>query len=198
MACILNCFRNLCCNTNNHDNNNNNNNNNSNENINRNKNTKTISDCFFDGNLTKEELYLLNNLELQEKDIPAFDFIGINTWAKVLRVLDGDTVVLVIIINSHPYKFSTRLSYIDCAELHSENPTEVAHAHKAANRLKELIGNNLVYIKCQKWDKFGRLLAELYKDDNSNISFNQILLDEKLAYPYKGCKKIEFTKWYGL
>jgi endonuclease YncB( thermonuclease family) len=48
----------------------------------------------------------------------------------------------------------------------------------------------LVYIKCKDFDKYGRLLGDVYKTDEDDISFSEILMEEKLAYFYDGKKKL--------
>ena len=48
---------------------------------------------------------------------------------------------------------------------------------------------NLVIVKCLEFDKYGRLLVELYSDTQSD-SFNKILVDKNLAVSYDGGKKI--------
>jgi hypothetical protein len=50
-----------------------------------------------------------------------------------------------------------------------------------------------VWIECLDFDKYGRLLANIYKSDNTltpSESFSSILLKEKLAYTYTGETKL--------
>jgi endonuclease YncB( thermonuclease family) len=47
-----------------------------------------------------------------------------------------------------------------------------------------------VWVECFDFDKYGRLLANIYKEENSQEHFSQILLREKLAYEYKGDTKL--------
>jgi endonuclease YncB( thermonuclease family) len=49
---------------------------------------------------------------------------------------------------------------------------------------------NLVYIKCKDFDKYGRLLGDVYRTDEDDKSFSEILMEEKLAYFYDGKKKL--------
>ena len=60
--------------------------------------------------------------------------------------------------------------------------------------INELQNNkNLVTVKCLEFDKYGRLLVELFSvavDSSSSKSFNQILVDKNLAVSYDGGKKI--------
>ena len=48
---------------------------------------------------------------------------------------------------------------------------------------------NLVTVKCLQFDKYGRLLVELYGIDKAK-SFNNILIEKKLAVVYDGDKKV--------
>ena len=50
----------------------------------------------------------------------------------------------------------------------------------------------VVYLKCLDFDKYGRLLAEIYT--HSDVSFSQHLLDNKLAYKYTGQTKLTETE----
>lgn len=43
----------------------------------------------------------------------------------------------------------------------------------------------LVYVKCYDFDKYGRLLIDLYLNKDEK-SLSDILLEEKLAYVYNG------------
>jgi hypothetical protein len=58
--------------------------------------------------------------------------------------------------------------------------------------LKEKSHSTLVKIKCGDFDKYGRLLAEIYtiKNDTQDISFSQHLLYNNLAYKYTGQTKL--------
>jgi endonuclease YncB( thermonuclease family) len=47
----------------------------------------------------------------------------------------------------------------------------------------------LVWLKCHKFDKYGRVLADIYRSSEHGVSFSQILLAEGLAKEYHGGKK---------
>ena len=51
-------------------------------------------------------------------------------------------------------------------------------------------GMYFVWVECFDFDKYGRLLASIYSDENSSESFSQVLIKEKLAYEYKGDTKL--------
>lgn len=138
------------------------------------------------------------------EDVDFFHLNGMQCLAKVVRVYDADTVHCIFFINGKAFKFKVRLARIDTAEKKSEDPAERAWAQKAIRRLEELIDGKLIWLKCHKWDKYGRLLGELYLSEESMIggavddgqkSINQTLLDEGLAYEYHGGSREEFRDW---
>ena len=125
--------------------------------------------------------------------------------ARVVDIYDGDTITLVIGI-PQPYRFNIRLSDIDTCEMKSHEPGAKQLAMAARNRLCELITDVnpkelkrkevrkilndrvfMVEIRCGKFDKYGRLLGWIHKH---NQCLNQVLLQEKYAYPYQGQTKL--------
>jgi len=138
--------------------------------------------------------------------------------ARVIDIYDGDTCSCLILENDKtPYIIHIRLNGIDTCEMTSKTNRELAY--KARYRLYQLVSNTnnenediyisrkqmkeklssefcLVMLSCSKFDKYGRLLANIYDIDTTinNISkktsFNQKLIDEKLAYPYDGKTKL--------
>ncbi len=137
-----------------------------------------------------------NFLEMVKySDVEYFNLNGHKTWTKCVKVYDGDTGTFVFFLYGKPYKFRIRLADIDTAELKSDDVEEVEYANRAKDRLMELIGNNLVYLECLRWDKYGRLLGKIYQDNITQKSINQILLDEHLAYKYNGGKRVNFREW---
>ena len=105
-----------------------------------------------------------------------------------------------------------RLNGIDTCEIHSKNEIIKAKGLKAKYRLIELLCpfeklNNilcitkkqivdlfdkntcLIWLECLEFDKYGRLLGNIYIDDKTkNVS--NILIEEKLAYKYDGSTKL--------
>ena len=133
--------------------------------------------------------------KVQYADIDFFNLKGYECWAKVVRVWDGDSFYVVFFLNGKPVKYRVRLYGIDTAEDRSKDPAEHVWAMKSKDRLIELIGGELIYLKCHEFEKYGRLLAEAYWDPGMLTSFNQTLLDEKLAYKYYGKTREPFREW---
>lgn len=103
--------------------------------------------------------------------------------AKVVRVVDGDTVVLDIDLGfTIHWKSSCRLYGINTPELNSRDKDEKLKALEAKNFLiQELPVGSDVVINSKKLDKYGRPLVEIM---NNNININQELLVLGLAQEY--------------
>jgi len=124
---------------------------------------------------------------------PKFTLKDPRLWyyrCKVLRVVDGDTVMLLRDKGTYQYDvIKVRLAGIDAPERRprvgskEQRARERKLADTATNRLIELIGDSEVIIRTQKAGKFGRLLAEIYKP-NQTKSVNDIMLEEGHAVVY--------------
>lgn len=144
---------------------------------------------------------------------PQFSLNGQKMWGRVVSVYDGDTLTIALNVFNHVYKFSVRMNGIDTCEIKSKNEKNKEFACIARSRLLSLITekdcsetstwndrrkiNNIlsknvycVWVECLDFDKYGRLLANIYKDENSKEHFSHILIKEKLAYDYKGDTKL--------
>jgi endonuclease YncB( thermonuclease family) len=163
-------------------------------------------------------------LEDCTKDTPEFSLCGLTLKGKVVELYDADTCKIALPIFDKFYKFTCRLNGIDTPEMKPlkskpNRDNEIIWAKKArAELLKMICDNNLhssfdnldikkddiikelqnnkklVNVKCEIWDKYGRLLVELYNTDETdftfNKSFNNILIEKNLAVAYGGGTKI--------
>lgn len=143
--------------------------------------------------------------------VPFFTLSGIRKVARLVDVYDGDTVTCIFpILKDNYYKFNLRLKGIDTAELKNADLIAKRKALEARHKIltfccetdynlnvdcsrhdiqKYLKENNiLVWIECFDFDKYGRVLAHVYKEPDS-ISLSELLLNAKLAYAYDGGKK---------
>jgi endonuclease YncB( thermonuclease family) len=144
------------------------------------------------------------------RDTPEFSLDGIQTYGRVVDIYDGDTMKVVISLFGNFYKFNVRLAGIDTCEIKSKNEQAKLLALRAhdklvrlclrdvytANQTKKGLADTLnsdvysVWLQCYKFDKFGRLLCDVYDNQSSLQSFSSIMLDERLAYPYHGDTKL--------
>jgi len=155
------------------------------------------------------------SLENSTKETPEFSLHGLTLQGKVVECYDADTCKIVLPILNTFYKFTCRLNGIDTPEMKplktkANRDSEIVWAKKARAELLrlitdhtldnldikkedviELLKNNkkLITVKCLEFDKYGRLLVELY-NINDTISFGDILIEKGLAVSYDGGKKV--------
>lgn len=163
-----------------------------------------------------------NNLSLIESsyEISEYSLANTSMEGKVVYVYDGDTVHIVFSINNKLIKYNCRLLGIDSPEICPKNvpdkvkrELEIASAIKSRNYLiaqvtgiepandltkksiKELCAKSrkLVHVKCYDFDKYGRLLVEIFLNANETTSINKHMVAKKLAVEYDGGTKKEFT-----
>lgn len=138
---------------------------------------------------------------------PGLSINGLKCYGRLIDVYDGDTVKVILPTFNSYYKFTIRLNGIDTCEIKSKDKILQDNGIKARDRVLELLTNNkkntkkdiknllesevfLVWVECFNNDKYGRILANIYKDENEKKSISEILLEEKLAYSYEGKKKL--------
>ena len=82
---------------------------------------------------------------------------------KVVRVYDGDTFHLAFRVSwRRTCRIRVRLAGVDCAELRSTDADEKFIAERAKRVLEELVlGRAVTLHQPLRWDKYGRLLADL-------------------------------------
>jgi endonuclease YncB( thermonuclease family) len=153
---------------------------------------------------------IINIMEnFNDTNTPLFSFNGINGMSRVVDITDGDTIKAIINFKGDYYKIIVRLNDIDTCETKSKCEENKNLGIEAKKRLFNLITNKnidnndkklikqefhnncyLIYLKCYDFDKYGRVLGDIYQNENDNISFSSILIKEKLAYIYGGKTKL--------
>tara|TARA_Y100000389_G_scaffold69001_1_gene65549 strand:- start:8229 stop:8648 length:420 start_codon:yes stop_codon:yes gene_type:complete len=128
------------------------------------------------------------------KNTKELSFEGRICKAKVVEVYDGDTVKIVFPLieddENTLYKWNCRLINIDTPELRTRNIKEKNFGIIVRDNLREKILNKVVDIHCKDFDKYGRLLIEIFSENNS---INEWLIDNSYAKKYDGGKK---SKWF--
>ena len=158
----------------------------------------------------------------QTLDTPLFTLNGQIHQAKCVKCYDADTIHVVIALHGVYTRFRCRLKGVDTAELRSKNSEEKAHAKAARDYVKSIILDKVITIHCYEFDKYGRLLVDVFTDNSSlsnttksiNIShdlqhhaggipldntrqlhMNKHLIECGYAYVYDGGKRLNFAKW---
>lgn len=188
-------------------------------------------------NLTEQEKEEL--LQCKNCNINDFSLKGKEFYCKVVNVYDADTCRAVFFLNGDLVKYTIRLKGVDSPEIRPPSSDKYRHfqitaAKQSRNRLiqlctdcqleieselskskiQKLINDNkkIIKIKCEEFDKYGRLLASLYTDidrysvgeineepvnkekvPNKLFNINHKLIDEGFAYEYDGGTKKKFN-----
>ncbi len=116
--------------------------------------------------------------------------------AKLLRVIDGDTVVLDIDLGFDvSIRQTVRLFGINAPEIHAKDPTEKMMGIRARDRLSEILGHGttkLRVVTVKGNDKYGRYLADIFVStlEASSFSVSDTLIAENLVFVYDGKTKV--------
>lgn len=162
---------------------------------------------------------------LQIEDIPEYSLANNNYIGKIVDIYDGDTCKIILLKNDNFIRFNCRLIGVDTPEMKINKKHDNEYdslslkdkAYKARNRLIQLGTNilisldnmdshvkitkilkensKLIMVKCHEFDKYGRLLVELYDIslfEKGGISYNQVMINEKFANSYNGKTKLSF------
>jgi len=132
------------------------------------------------------------------ENTPEFTFEGKEFICKCISVYDGDTITVAFKpFGDKIYRYNIRLSGIDTPEIRTTNLTEKTMGINVRDILWKKILNRIVVLKCGKFDKYGRILGEVYttetNSENNSKSINQWLIDEGMAYTYDGGTKRVFS-----
>lgn len=135
-------------------------------------------------------------LKVDETCINYFSLKGNSFIAKVCNVYDGDTCTVLFSYRNEFIKYKCRMMGYDSPELKPllskpNRVEEITLAKNARSRFTELVEKSptgLVRIECFEFDKYGRLLADMY--NNVDIeSINSIMIREGHGKSYFGKKK---------
>lgn len=107
-----------------------------------------------------------------------------NYEAKILRIVDGDTVNLEMDLGMKIYfKTNCRLSKINAPELSSTDPETRLKAQASKTYLSTLLPiNSIVYLKSTGLDKYGRSLAEIITKEGLSVNDEMVRSGHAVIY----------------
>jgi len=171
----------------------------------------------------KQDILLLHEFAKYNNKTPLFSFEGISTWCRVVDVYDADTITVILHapdILTTPSKFKVRINGIDSCEIRSKDPALKQKAleakkcviayllgkpidaslakFKSRKFVKDLFDNTIcvAWLECGGFDKYGRLLADLFVFDNmeqentNKKKLSEMLIENNMAYAYHGGTKL--------
>lgn len=125
-----------------------------------------------------------------------FTFAGNRFLAKVVDCYDGDTIRVAFEYCNNIIQYKARMAGYDSPEMkplksNLNREAEKKAAIDAKTALLTKINNELVYIECGEFDKYGRILITVYTRDGENI--NSWMMTQGYGTPYNGEKKTQFV-----
>jgi endonuclease YncB( thermonuclease family) len=164
-------------------------------------------------------------LESTNNNTPEFSLGSMVLQGCVLSCYDADTCTIALPLFDNIFKFTCRLNGIDTPEMKPRKDkigrdNEIIWAKKARAELLKMVCNEnvsylfdnldikkeeinkileenkkIITVKCNMWDKYGRLLVDLYNNEDTLLqkSFNNMLVEKNMAVAYNGGTKI--TPW---
>jgi micrococcal nuclease len=159
---------------------------------------KCLGLCWFRNN--KNESILYNHMDIVSllQDIEYKDtipFVPPIQLGKVIKVYDGDTITIASVLpnTTEPvYRFSVRLNGIDTPEIRGKTQEEKELAIHVRDELYSKIYGKMVTLKNVDTEKYGRMLADVYLDDEN---INEWLIDNEYAVRYGGGTKHRPASW---
>lgn len=145
-------------------------------------------------NKREEEKHEVITFEEDCSELTLFDFNGYETNVKIVDVYDGDTFTGCFKYDNKLMKYKFRCLGYDSPEMKPlksvKNRDEVIKSAKEAKeKFKELTkwDSELVFIKFEKFDKYGRILGTVY--NNNKLDINQEMIKLGHGYRYDGGTK---------
>ena len=134
------------------------------------------------------------NWDEVDNECKEFSLNGMKVEGKVVSVYDGDTVRIAFPIKGDMYKWNCRLSGIDTPELRTKCKLEKQFGYRVRDLLKDRILNKVLFVSCEDFDKYGRLLTTLKETESDEQTINQWLIDEGYAFSYDGGTKKSWSE----
>ncbi len=125
----------------------------------------------------------------------AINFIPPISQGRVIKCYDGDTITIATYLpipESPLYKFSVRLSGIDCPEIRGKTESEKTCAKIAKKFIEDKLLGNIVKLKNVSLEKYGRILADVVYN---GVNLGDLLVENRLAVRYDGGTKNVPDDW---
>lgn len=137
----------------------------------------------------------ITDLESTTKQNTEFMTLKGNIYnAKIVYIYDGDTLHVVFKEFDKFYRWNCRIMGVDTPELRTKNLKEKELGYKVRDALIERFMDKIVKIKCDEFDKYGRLLIDVFvpndiEENDGNLMLSQWLINNEYAYEYDGGTK---------
>jgi len=151
---------------------------------------------------------LSTRLKRSDNNTPFFCLENKFNLCKVVEVSEGNTCSVILNFKGELYKWivklETSITWLSSSQINLSDDKEldvstekgvfleIKNTRMTRDYLKRKVMNpsQLVYIKCGKFDKYGRLLGKLFIKKNDTKSVNQLMIEQGYGYIYDDKKTI--------
>lgn len=157
-----------------------------------------------------------NILSKYDSSTKLFSLAGMDTWCRLVELYDGDTCQVVFqFAKDDVHKIVVRINGIDTPEMKSKDSVVQKWALRARNRMLSLLAPGVfevagdyskkdiirllkenvcvLWIKTLAFDRYARLLADLYFSPTDTKTIQSILVDEGYCKNYSGKTKSQWV-----
>ena len=121
---------------------------------------------------------------------PLFSFDGQNHVAFCTEVYDGDSITVAFDTFGTVQRHKVRVVGVDTPEIRGGTPETKAAAVSARDFVRSLVHGKICMLHCEKFDKYGRLLARVGVDvDGVEADLSELILAGGYGYSYDGGAK---------
>ena len=114
---------------------------------------------------------------------------GNKYMAKIVYIYDGDTMHVVFKEFDQYYRWNCRIMGVDTPELRTKNEKEKKAGYAIRDKLREMLMDKILKVKCDEFDKYGRVLGTIYVNQTDEKSVNDLMIENGYAYEYHGGTK---------
>jgi len=119
--------------------------------------------CFGKKNVVKAAPYEIDyKVEQLHLPAPKFSLKNQTCLGECVSVYDGDTARFNILTSIGVHQWAVRISHYDSPEIKGVDLEEKVHARACRDLMKDLILGKVCVIQCGDFEKYGRLLGEIY------------------------------------
>lgn len=134
--------------------------------------------------LERAQAHAQKTMDLSMTNTRPFSLEGYEMPAKVLQIVDGDTIVLGFWLFRNRWRARCRCARFNCAELHSTSAEERNAACRARDFVSQLILNQIVAVRFESDDKYGRPIVNVTLPDGRDLC--QVMISGGYAAAYNG------------
>lgn len=114
---------------------------------------------------------------------------GAKIPVRVIDVYDGDTIVVAMEVFNKVFAFRVRLAHVNTPEMRPslnapDRDSIVARAKLARDFLAKHVMGKIVWLNILGYEKYGRLLAELFISETASETINNLIIEAGLGERY--------------